>query len=133
MVITSRKKNIKLWKKIVKDIKKSNKGGKPNQWSARKAQLCVKIYKEKGGKYIESKKKNNSLHKWTIQKWRTKSGEPSLLTGERYLPEKAIKNLSKKEYKKTSLIKKKSLKENKQYSKQPINIVKKINRILSTK
>ena len=35
---------------------------------------------------------------WTKQKWRTKSGKPSTqgskATGERYLPEKAIKALS---------------------------------------
>ena len=35
-----------------------------------------------------------SLKAWTKQKWKTKSGKPSSKTGERYLPEKAIKNLS---------------------------------------
>ena len=39
---------------------------------------------------------------WTKQKWRTKSGKPSTqgskATGERYLPEKAIKALSASEY-----------------------------------
>ena len=43
-----------------------------------------------------------SLAKWTKQKWRTKSGKPSTqgrkATGERYLPEKAIKALSASEY-----------------------------------
>jgi hypothetical protein len=41
-----------------------------------------------------------SLNEWTDQKWRTKSGKPSTqgkdATGERYLPEKAIKALSDK-------------------------------------
>jgi hypothetical protein len=32
-----------------------------------------------------------SLKNWGDQKWRTKSGKPSSKTGERYLPEKAIK------------------------------------------
>ena len=44
------------------------------------------------------KKPQKSLKKWTKQKWRTKSGKPSAKTGERYLPDKAIKSLSNKEY-----------------------------------
>ena len=32
-------------------IKASSKGGKPGQWSARKAQMLAKRYKEKGGGY----------------------------------------------------------------------------------
>lgn len=44
------------------------------------------------------KKPQKSLKKWTKQKWTTKSGKPSAETGERYLPKKAIKALSDKEY-----------------------------------
>ena len=36
-------------------------------------------------------KSQKSLKDWTKQKWRTKSGKKSSDTGERYLPEKAIK------------------------------------------
>jgi hypothetical protein len=47
-----------------------------------------------------------SLKNWTDQKWRTKSGKPSTqgskATGERYLPESAIKSLSSAEYAATS-------------------------------
>ena len=32
-------------------IKAGSKGGKPGQWSARKAQMLAKAYKEKGGGY----------------------------------------------------------------------------------
>ena len=39
-----------------------------------------------------------SLKDWSDQKWRTKSGKPSSKTGERYLPEAAIKSLSPAEY-----------------------------------
>jgi hypothetical protein len=39
-----------------------------------------------------------SLKAWGDQKWRTKSGKPSSKTGERYLPENAIKSLSSSEY-----------------------------------
>ncbi len=42
------------------------------------------------------KKSQRSLRQWTKQKWRTKSGKKSSETGERYLPEKAIKHSQKK-------------------------------------
>lgn len=115
-----------LWEKIVKKVKKENKGGNKDQWSARKAQIAVTLYKKQGGGYKNKKNKNNSLSKWTKQKWRTKSGKPSLKTGERYLPSKAINKLSTKEYKETSKLKRKALKEGKQYSKQPKKIAKKV-------
>jgi hypothetical protein len=38
-------------KRIFERIKAGSKGGKPNQWSARKAQLLAREYKEKGGGY----------------------------------------------------------------------------------
>lgn len=127
---TVRKRTIRtkpaLWKKTVAKVKAGNKGGKKGQWSARKAQLAVVIYKKQGGGYKTKKSKNNSLAKWTRQKWRTKSGKPSLKTGERYLPSKAIKKLSSKEYKQTSAAKRKALKKGKQYSKQPKKIAKKV-------
>ena len=75
------------------------------------------------------KKPQKSLKKWTKQKWRTKSGKPSTqgskATGERYLPEKAIKSLSKKEYAATSRKKRADTKAGKQFSKQPKKIAKK--------
>lgn len=128
MTNTSNKKNPILWKKIVSSVKKSSKGGNPGQWSARKAQLSVKLYKDRGGGYIGKISSNNSLRKWTVQKWRTKSGKPSLKTGERYLPEKAIKRLSSKEYSYTSRLKRRSIKKHKQYSSQPRRIVSKVRR-----
>ena len=115
-----------LWKKIIKKVKNSSKGGRKGTWSARKAQLAVKLYKKQGGDYKGKKSKKNSLIKWTNQKWRTKSGKPSLKTGERYLPEKAIKKLTDKEYKQTSKIKRKDTLKGKVYSKQPERIAKKV-------
>tara|TARA_Y100001973_G_C5134262_1_gene299449 strand:+ start:475 stop:660 length:186 start_codon:yes stop_codon:yes gene_type:complete len=38
-------------KNLFKSIMASSKGGKPGQWSARKAQMLAKRYKEKGGGY----------------------------------------------------------------------------------
>ena len=71
-------------------------------------------------------KKQISLKAWIKQKWRTKSGKKSSVTGERYLPEKAIKILSDAEYKLTSRLKRKTMKKGKQFSKQPKFISKKV-------
>ena len=38
-------------KEIFNRIKAGSKGGKPGQWSARKAQMVAKEYKSKGGGY----------------------------------------------------------------------------------
>ena len=74
------------------------------------------------------KKSQKSLKKWTKQKWRTKSGKPSTqgakATGERYLPEKAIKSLSAKEYAATSRKKRADTKKGKQFSQQPKKVAK---------
>tara|TARA_B100000427_G_C15283573_1_gene496512 strand:+ start:114 stop:545 length:432 start_codon:yes stop_codon:yes gene_type:complete len=77
------------------------------------------------------KKKNLSqkqvnLIAWIKQKWRTKSGKKSSSTRERYLPEKAIKALSKHDYEITSKLKRKISKKGKQYSKQPKYIVEQV-------
>ena len=71
-------------------------------------------------------KSQKSLKKWTKQKWRTKSGKKSSKTGERYLPEAAIKALSPKEYAATTRAKRKGTKKGKQFVKQPKNIAKKV-------
>ena len=61
-----------------------------------------------------------------MQKWRTKSGKKSSITGERYLPAKAIKALSNFEYRLTTKAKRKVTKKGKQFSKQPKYIADKI-------
>lgn len=71
------------------------------------------------------KKPQESLKNWTKQKWRTKSGKPSGETGERYLPEKAIKSLSSSEYAATSKAKREGTKKGKQFVRQPKKIAKK--------
>lgn len=126
MAETAKKKNPALWKRIVARIKRGSKGGKPGQWSARKAQLAVAAYKKAGGGYSGKKSSKNKLSKWTKQKWRTKSGKKSSETGERYLPEKAIKALSAKEYAATSRAKREGTKKGKQFVKQPKSVAKKV-------
>jgi len=66
-----------------------------------------------------------SLKDWGKQKWRTKSGKPSSQTGERYLPEAAIKSLSSAEYAATTKAKRKGTAAGKQFVKQPKTIAKK--------
>ena len=70
-----------------------------------------------------------SLANWTKQKWRTKSGKPSTqgskATGERYLPEAAIKALSNQEYAASTAAKRKATRAGKQVSKQPKKIASK--------
>jgi hypothetical protein len=71
-------------------------------------------------------KSQQSLVDWGKQKWRTKSGKPSSKTGERYLPEKAIKALTASEYARTSAAKRKGKAAGKQFVKQPQGIANKV-------
>ena len=70
-------------------------------------------------------KSQRSLKRWTKQKWRTRSGKPSGKTGERYLPEKAIKALSPAEYAATTKAKREGTRAGKQFVRQPKRIAKK--------
>ena len=74
---------------------------------------------------MAKKASQESLDKWTKQKWRTKSGKPSGETGERYLPEKAIKSLSSAEYAATTRAKREGTAKGKQFVKQPEGIAEK--------
>ena len=71
------------------------------------------------------KKSQRSLKAWTKQKWRTKSGKKSSETGERYLPERAIKSLSASEYAATTKKQREDTAKGKQHSKPPKKIAKK--------
>jgi len=71
------------------------------------------------------KKPQKSLKKWAKQEWGTKSGKPSAETGERYLPKKAIKSLTAKEYAATTKKKRKDTAAGRQHSSQPKKIAKK--------
>lgn len=67
-----------------------------------------------------------SLINWGKQKWRTKSGKKSSETGERYLPERAIKALTSSEYAATTAAKRKGKAKGKQFVAQPKAIAKKV-------
>jgi hypothetical protein len=119
-----------LRERIKNRIMAGSKGGKPGQWSARKAQLLAQQYRKAGGGYSGPKTKSQrSLSKWTKEEWGTKSGKPSTqgpkATGERYLPKKARQALSAKEYAATSRAKREGTRKGKQFVKQPKAIAKK--------
>ena len=66
-----------------------------------------------------------SLKDWGDQKWKTKSGKKSSDTGERYLPEAAIKSLSPAEYAATTRAKRMGKAAGKQFVAQPKSVAKK--------
>ena len=72
-----------------------------------------------------------SLKDWGDQKWRTKSGKPSSETGERYLPERAIKSLSPQEYAATTRAKREGKAKGEQFVPQPKKIAAKTARFRS--
>ena len=62
-----------LRERIKKRITAGSKGGKPGQWSARKAQMVASAYKKAGGGYKGGQGKNQiELKKWGKEKWMTK-------------------------------------------------------------
>jgi len=73
----------------------------------------------------DMKAPQKSLKDWGDQKWRTKSGKKSSDTGERYLPEAAIKSLSPSEYAATTKAKRAGKAAGKQFVAQPKKIAKK--------
>lgn len=91
------KSNPKLWERIKKQIKSGSKGGPKGKWSARKSQLLVRSYKKSGGRFKGRKSKNNSLTRWSNQKWDYISKRSKRSKRGRYLPEKVRKSLTPSE------------------------------------
>ena len=87
--ITSKRSNEKLWGKVKKEAAQKMGGH-----SARAMQYAVKLYKERGGKYLGKKRSDNDLATWTRAKWQYAPGSK---TKDRYLPLEAWKKLSKSE------------------------------------
>ena len=118
--------NEALWQRIKRNITAQETAGtRAGQWSARKAQMSVREYKEAGGGFIGRKSPSNSLVQWGKQDWTTKSGKPSSETGERYLPKDAIASLTDREYRRTTALKREAMRAGKQFSKQPQAIAEK--------
>ncbi len=125
MAGTAKKTNETLWTTVKRKVTKAAKGGKPGQWSARKAQLAVQAYKKEGGGYVGAKSPDNHLKQWEREDWGTKSGAKSKDTGERYLPREARAALSKSEYASTTRKKRADSAKGRQFSKQPESVARK--------
>jgi hypothetical protein len=106
-------------------IMAGGKGGDPGEWSARKAQLLASEYEKAGGGYKGGKTgSQQSLTKWTGEKWRTSDGKPSE-GKKRYLPDAAWKSLSSSEKAATNRAKAEGNAKGKQFVKQPEGVAKK--------
>ncbi|GJE27166.1 hypothetical protein [Methylobacterium organophilum] len=125
MAERAKKTDPKLWEKVKAKVTRSDKGGKPGQWSARKAQMATSTYKKEGGGYEGGKSSDNHLKQWTDEEWGTKSGKESGKTGERYLSKKARESLSASEYARSTAKKRADSAKGKQHSKQPADVAKK--------
>lgn len=93
-----------LRERIKKKVVAGGKGGRPGQWSARKAQLVTNEYKAEGGGFKNSRNSaQKSLKSWGDEKWQTSDGKKAARgkTMHRYLPDKAWKELSPSERKAT--------------------------------
>lgn len=89
--------NPSLRNRIKSQVMAGSQGGKPGQWSARKAQIVAQRYEKAGGGYTgEKTKAQSNLTKWTKEKWRTSDNKPAARPGgtTRYLPDKAWNTLS---------------------------------------
>jgi hypothetical protein len=108
-----------LREKIKEEIKRSDKGGKKGQWSARKSQLLVKEYEKQGGGYTgEKDEAAKSLEDWTAQDWQTQGGEVQARENgktKRYLPKEAWDKLSAKEKREAEKTKQKGSQKGEQY------------------
>tara|TARA_Y100000356_G_C11064108_1_gene185401 strand:- start:138 stop:533 length:396 start_codon:yes stop_codon:yes gene_type:complete len=117
------------WKRIVASVKAGSKGGRPGQWSARKAQIATARYKKSGGGYKGAKSSDNSLSKWTKQQWdyvsKKDKDKPKSKRG-RYLPKTVRQGLSKSEKAATNRRKRKATSQGKQRAKYTKKIARKV-------
>ena len=99
-----------LRERIKAEVKAGDKGGRPGQWSARKAQLVAGEYEKEGGGYKKGSRTTGQKHleAWTEEKWQTADGKPAIQgkTTSRYLPEKAWEKLTPAEKQATDTKKK---------------------------
>ena len=89
------------------EVVAGDKGGKPGQWSARKAQLLKAEYERAGGGYRGEKDETQQhLSQWSTEEWQTSDGSADARTGSaeekggasrRYLPKQAWDALSEEE------------------------------------
>ena len=126
---SAKKSNPGKWKRIVASVKAGSKGGRPGQWSARKAQLATRRYKKSGGGYRGKKSSGNSLSKWTKQDWgyvyKGDEKKPRAKRG-RYLPKSVRNSLSDSEKKLTNQQKRSASKSGRQRAKYSRSVARKV-------
>ena len=101
--------------RLKEEVVAGDKGGKPGQWSARKAQLLQHEYEKAGGGYLGEKDATQEhLSSWTAEEWQTSDGSPRARTdapeekggaSKRYLPKEAWEQLSESEIEATNAAK----------------------------
>ena len=97
------------------EVQADDKGGRPGQWSARKAQLLKAAYEREGGGYLGEKDATQQhLSQWSGEDWQTSDGNAQARTGsaqekggasKRYLPKAAWDELSDAEKRETDAVK----------------------------
>src|ERR671916_2156985 len=108
-----------LREEIKEEIKASDKGGRPGQWSARKSQLLTQEYEKRGGGYTGDKDESQkNLEKWTDEDWQTQDGDTKARSGDetaRYLPKEAWEKMSDEEKRETENKKREGSKQGQQH------------------
>lgn len=107
-----------LHERIKRRVMAGSAGGRPGQWSARKAQIVANEYRSHGGEYTGRKSKaQKSLSRWTAQDWTTSDDKPAIRKGgtARYLPRDAWKLLSLREIEATNAKKRAGSRQGKQF------------------
>ncbi|MGK5741202.1 hypothetical protein [Micromonospora sp. URMC 103] len=108
-----------LRQKIKDEIQSSDRGGRPGQWSARKAQLLTKEYERRGGGFVGPKdERQRSLQRWGAEKWQTREGDTRARRGDetsRYLPKRAWEQLSEEQRRATDAKKKRESRTGRQF------------------
>ncbi|WP_336921590.1 hypothetical protein [Aquipuribacter sp. SD81] len=108
-----------LRERLKKEITEGDRGGRPGQWSARKAQLLAHEYEKAGGAYRGGKDDSQKhLEQWTDDEWQTADGDERARHGEeteRYLPKGAWEKLSPEERRATERRKRKGSKRGEQH------------------
>ncbi|MFI6131556.1 DUF5872 domain-containing protein [Micromonospora sp. NPDC051141] len=108
-----------LRERLKEEIRASDKGGRPGQWSARKSQLLTNEYKKRGGGFEGPKDaRQRSLQRWGGEQWQTRSGDTRARhNGEtdRYLPKQAWEELSEQDRRETDRRKRRASRTGRQY------------------
>ncbi|MEV4483162.1 DUF5872 domain-containing protein [Micromonospora coxensis] len=108
-----------LREQLKEEIKASDRGGRPGQWSARKSQLLTQEYKRHGGGFEGPKdERQKSLQRWGAEEWQTSQGDTRARRGGetgRYLPKQAWQELSPEQRRATDAKKRRASRSGRQY------------------